>query len=131
MNVLETCVYARDIDAARRFYEEVMGLDCFVFKPPRQAFFDAGDGVFLVFNPDETKEDEQLPPHGADGSCHVCFRVDAEELDQWRNTFEDADLEVHEATWPNGDSLYVYDPAGNLVEVAPGEIWGKGQPNSG
>ncbi len=125
MNILETCIYARDLRAARQFYEEILGLECFVFKPPRQAFFDAGDGVFLVFNPDETRQDEELPPHGADGSGHVCFRIDPGELDTWRQTFEDADLEVHEATWPNGDSLYVRDPAGNLVEVAPGAIWNK------
>ncbi len=125
MRVLETCVYARDIGAARDFYVEVMGLKCFVFKPPRQAFFDAGDGVFLVFNPDETRGDEKLPPHGADGSGHVCFRIGADEIDDWRTTFEEAGLEVHEATWPKGESLYVYDPAGNLVEVAPATIWGK------
>lgn len=125
MDVLETCIYARDIEAARDFYEDVFDLDCFVYKPPRQAFFHAGEAVFLIFNPDETRHDESLPPHGADGSCHVCFRVEADELSQWRQRFEAADLEVHEAKWPHGKSLYVYDPAGNLVEVAPGAIWGK------
>ena len=125
MKVLETCIYARDIEAARDFYVEVMGLNCFVYKPPRQAFFDAGDAVFLVFNPDETRQDETLPTHGAEGSGHVCFRVGADELDDWRQTFEEAGLEIFEANWPKGDSLYVYDPAKNLVEVAPGAIWGK------
>ena len=125
MKVLETCIYARDIEAAKRFYEEVFELECFVYKPPRQAFFHTDGGVFLVFNPDQTRQDETLPPHGADGSCHVCFRVDADSLPRWRRRFEEADLEVFEAEWPHGRSLYVYDPDGNLVEVAPGAIWGK------
>lgn len=125
MKVLETCIYARDIEAAREFYEEIFELECFVYKPPRQVFFHADDGVFLIFNPDETRKDEKLPPHGADGCCHVCFRVDADSLPDWRRRFEEADLEVFEATWPHGRSLYVYDPNGNLVEVAPGVIWGK------
>lgn len=125
MKVLETCIYADDIEAARDFYEGIMGLECFVYKPPRQAFFHAEDAVFLVFNPKETRQDEDLPPHGADGSCHVCFRVEPDKLGDWRRRFEEADLEIHEATWPHGESLYVYDPAGNLVEVAPGAIWGK------
>lgn len=127
MKILETCIYARDIKAARQFYEGVIGLECFVFKPPRQAFFHVDDGVFLVFNPDETKQDDKLPPHGADGSGHVCFRIGPDEVEQWNQRFIDAGLEVHRTQWPDGESLYVYDPAGNLVEVAPGKIWGKPQ----
>lgn len=125
MQVLETCLYARDLEAARRFYEGVLGLVCFRFDPPRQAFFRAGNGVLLLFNPEETNKPGPLPPHGAWGSVHVCFRISEEELDSWRERLAQAGLEIEETSWPGGArSLYVRDPAGNLVELAPARIWG-------
>jgi catechol 2,3-dioxygenase-like lactoylglutathione lyase family enzyme len=113
VEVLETSVYAEDLEKARAFYEGVLGLPCFQFKPPRHAFFRAGRGVFLVFNPALTEKEEALPPHGARGSVHVAFRVEEEE-----------GYPVFWAQWPGGKSLYTQDPAGNLVELAPGRIWG-------
>ncbi|BAW02407.1 uncharacterized protein TTMY_2039 [Thermus thermophilus] len=59
MEVLETSVYAEDLEKARAFYEGVLGLPCFQFKPPRHAFFRAGRGVFLVFNPKLTEKETQ------------------------------------------------------------------------
>lgn len=124
MEVLETAVYARDLEEARAFYEGVLGLPCFQFRPPRHAFFRAGRGVFLVFNPDLTEKDEALPPHGAKGSVHVAFRVEEEELPGWAERLQEAGFPVWWADWPRGKSLYTRDPAGNLVELAPATIWG-------
>ncbi len=124
MDVLETCLYASDLAGAREFYEGVLGLECFAFRPPRHAFFHAGNGVFLVFNPDVTREGGQLPAHGTTGSGHVCFRVPAADLDEWHLRLQRAGVEVQEASWDGGHSLYVRDPAGNLVELAPASIWG-------
>lgn len=124
MEVLETSVYAEDLEQARAFYEGVLGLPCFQFHPPRHAFFRAGRGVFLVFNPSLTERDEHLPPHGARGSVHVAFRVKAEDLPLWAERLRAAGYPVRWASWPRGQSLYTQDPAGNLVELAPGEIWG-------
>ncbi|WP_460172563.1 VOC family protein [Thermus sp. FJN-A] len=123
MDVLETSVYAKDLERARAFYEGVLGLPCFQFKPPRHAFFRAGRGVFLVFNPEETEKDEALPPHGARGSVHVAFRVEEEELSLWEKRLREAGYPVWWATWPKGKSLYTRDPEGNLIELAPGQIW--------
>ncbi len=124
MEVLETCVYAEDLEAARAFYEGLLGLPCFQFKPPRHAFFRAGRGVFLVFNPRVTEKEEALPPHGARGSVHVAFRVAEAELPLWARRLEEAGFPVRWAEWPKGRSLYTQDPAGNLVELAPAGIWG-------
>lgn len=124
MEVLETCVYAEDPRAARAFYEGILGLPCFQDKPPRHAFFRAGRGVFLVFNPKATEREEVLPPHGAYGSVHVAFRVEEEHLCEWERRLKEAGYPVFWANWPQGKSLYTQDPAGNLVELAPGKIWG-------
>lgn len=124
MRVLETCIYAPDLAAERQFYEGLLGLECFVFHPPRQAFFRADEGVFLIFNPEETQKETDLPPHGASGSVHVCFARAAKELGPLAEKLTEAGYTPVWANWKNGRSFYVYDPAGNLVEFAPGQIWG-------
>ncbi len=124
MEVLETCLYAEDLEAIRAFYEGVLGLSCFQFRPPRHAFFRAGRGVFLVFNPKETLREETLPPHGALGPGHVAFRVAEGELPEWAERLKALGYPVHWADWPKGRSLYTLDPAGNVVELAPPGIWG-------
>ncbi|KPD32105.1 MULTISPECIES: VOC family protein [Thermus] len=124
MEVLETAVYAEDLEKARAFYEGVLGLPCFQYQPPRHAFFRAGKGVFLVFNPHYTAKEENLPPHGAQGSVHVAFKVAEEDLPLWAKKLEEAGFPVWWADWPRGKSLYTRDPAGNLVELAPAAIWG-------
>lgn len=122
--VLETCVYASDLEAARGFYQGLLGLELFAEQPGRHLFFRAGPGVFLVFNPQATQQETTLPPHGALGSVHVCFRVAAEELPGWAERLEAHGYPVTWAEWKAGPSLYVCDPAGNLVELAPAAIWG-------
>ncbi len=123
-SVLETCLYAPDLEAARRFYQGLLGLELFSEQAGRHLFFRAGQGVFLVFNPDAAEKETVLPPHGARGSVHVCFRVEADALEGWAQKLEQAGFVVTWADWKNGRSLYVYDPAGNLVEFAPAIIWG-------
>ena len=124
MQVLETCLYAPDLEAARAFYGDVLGLELFSEKPGRHLFFRAGQGVFLVFNPAVTQQDTDLPPHGARGSVHVCFRVEPDQLEGWASRLQAAGHTVTWAQWKAGRSLYLYDPAGNLVELAPAGIWG-------
>jgi catechol-2,3-dioxygenase len=54
----------------------------------------------------------------------VAFRVEEEELPLWEARLKAAGYPVFWAQWPGGKSLYTQDPAGNLVELAPGRIWG-------
>jgi XTP/dITP diphosphohydrolase len=133
--VLETVIYAEDLDAARAFYEGILGLECFARHGERDLFFYCGDQVLLVFNPRQTEiprpaEPGVPPAHGAHGPGHVCFRAEAHEIAAWRAQFQrlgvaiDADFE-----WKSGGrSLYVRDPAGNSVEFAEPRIWGLPRP---
>jgi catechol 2,3-dioxygenase-like lactoylglutathione lyase family enzyme len=128
--VLETCLYATDLDAAERFYSDVLGLDAFSRVPGRHVFFRCGDAVFLVFNPDRTAAPDPsggVPPHGARGPGHVAFSVTEADLAPWRERLAAHGVEIEaEVTWPSGGrSLYVRDPAGNSVELAPASIWGR------
>ena len=54
-SVLETCIYAEDLEAAEAFYRSVLGLEAFQKAPGRHVFFYCGPhAVFLVFNPEAT-----------------------------------------------------------------------------
>jgi catechol 2,3-dioxygenase-like lactoylglutathione lyase family enzyme len=129
--VLETCVYAPDLDAAERFYTDVIGLSAFARAPGRHVFFRCGSGVFLVFDASTTSRAAgavggvPVPAHGAEGAGHVAFAVPEDALDAWRARLVSHGVAVEaEIAWPNGGrSLYVRDPAGNSVELAPARIW--------
>ena len=130
--VLETCLYAEDLDAAERFFTTVLGLDVFSRETGRHVFFRCGTSMFLVFNPVRTSttpsevNGARIPAHGTIGAGHVAFRIAADELAAWRSRLADADIAIEtEVDWPNGGrSLYVRDPAGNSVELATAAIWG-------
>ena len=124
--VLETCLYARNLDETAAFYERVLGLQRFAGSEGRHVFFRCGSGVFLLFNPEETRRTGgEVPPHGADGPGHVAFAIQALDLPDWRDHVESLGVEIEaEVGWPSGGtSLYLRDPAGNSVELTSPIIW--------
>jgi catechol 2,3-dioxygenase-like lactoylglutathione lyase family enzyme len=131
-HVLEACLYATDLDAAERFYVDVLGLERYSSVRGRHVFFRCGTGMFLVFNPARTSTEPSLvngasvPAHGALGPGHVAFSVPDADIPTWRVRLEAAGVPIEsEVTWPRGGrSLYIRDPAGNCVELASPKLWG-------
>lgn len=129
--VLETILYAQDLDAAEAFYRDVMGLEPVSKQPGRQVFYRLKSQMLLIFNPDATVEppapDAKLPvpPHGAKGQGHVCFAATAEEISLWRAHLEAKGVTIEaDFEWPGGGrSIYFRDPAGNALEFAEPRIW--------
>ncbi len=125
--ILETCLYVDDLDAAENFYRDVLGLQFVSRQEGRHVFFRCGNRMLLIFDPRQSgAENGELPPHGAQGSVHVAFAVPEDKIDAWREQLQSHDVEI-EATveWPQGEhSLYFRDPAGNSLELAPLSIWG-------
>ncbi|MBS9721728.1 VOC family protein [Tianweitania sp. BSSL-BM11] len=130
--ILESALYVDDLDKAEAFYTDVLGLPLIRKVEGRHVFLRCGQGVLLLFNPDATIEppapDARLPvpPHGARGQGHLCFRASDEEIDRWKERLAQAGIAIEAAfTWPEGGrSLYIRDPAGNSLEFANPEIWG-------
>ena len=129
--VLETTLYADDLDAAERFYADVLGLEKIARAGNRHVFFKCGPGVLLIFNPAETIIPYKVgqlpvPPHGAHGPGHLCFKAEAAELDGWRDRLTAAGVEIEsDMEWPQGGrSIYFRDPAGNSLEFTEARIWG-------
>ena len=134
--ILETALYASDLDAAEAFYGGILGLARVTRAGDRHVFFRLPRAMLLVFNPAETAEPPAagklpVPPHGARGPGHVAFAATAAALDRWRTRLEAAGVAIEaDFRWPAADgapgprSLYVRDPAGNSVEFAEPRLWG-------
>lgn len=124
--VLETVLYVDDLDAAERFYREVLGLELDSRQDGIFVFFRCGAGMLLLFDPDAAASGRKVPPHGTRGAGHACFAVAEDALDAWQARLKAAGVAIEqEATWPRGGrSFYFRDPAGNSLELATPRIWG-------
>lgn len=129
--ILETSLYADDLEAAREFYTKVLGLEMIGESKGRHVFFRCGEGVLLLFNPEETAinvtkvKGAMVPLHGSRGVGHVAFGVPEDEVLRWKGHLISHDVSIEsEVTWPNGgESIYFRDPAGNSLEITSPSIW--------
>jgi len=130
--ILESALYVTDLDAAEKFYGEVMGLERIAKVPGRHVFFRCGQGVLLLFNAEATRQppapDAKLPvpPHGTVGGGHLCFSGTADEIARWKAYLGAQGVAIEaDFEWPNGGrSIYFRDPSGNSLEIAEPRIWG-------
>jgi catechol 2,3-dioxygenase-like lactoylglutathione lyase family enzyme len=130
--ILETILYAPDLDAIEDFYRRVLGLEPFAKAEGRQVFYRCGDQMLLIFNPAATEvapgadAKVPVPSHGARGPGHVCFRASGAEIAAWCAHLEGQGIAIEaDFEWPGGGrSIYFRDPAGNCLEFAEPRIWG-------
>lgn len=125
--VLETCLYHRsgEREAVERFYGEVLGLPR-VASWPDGCAFRLGPGVILLFDRERlTERGGPVAEHGSRGPGHACLRTVPEALAGWKQRLRSAGVEItHEHEWDEGRrSIYFADPAGNLLEIAGGDLW--------
>jgi catechol 2,3-dioxygenase-like lactoylglutathione lyase family enzyme len=122
--VLETVVYCttENEEETRRFYRDVLGL-----RPFDEHYYGhrLPNGVFLLFNRDGSAVQEWPPRHGAAGPVHTCFLAAPGDYERWREELQAKEVEiVKEIEWERGTrSFYFEDPAGNLLEIAEGDMW--------
>jgi catechol 2,3-dioxygenase-like lactoylglutathione lyase family enzyme len=128
--ILETVLYATDLEAAEHFYREKLGMEPFARVAKRHLFYRCGSQVLLIFNPDATAlpppaDALPVPPHGAKGPGHLCFRASAADIQSWRERLEREGVAIEaDFEWPGGGrSIYFRDPAGNCLEFAEPRIW--------
>lgn len=132
MRILETALYAENLDETADFYSHVLGLERFAEVAGRHVFFRAEGQVLLLFKPSATRVPPPpearlaVPPHGVEGPGHLCFAATGPEIDGWIEHLAVHRVEIESAfAWPQGGrSIYFRDPAGNSLEFAEPRIWG-------
>lgn len=128
--VLETALYVDDMERARRFYENVMGLAPMV-EDARLVAYPIGPGsVLLLFRRGSTLDPVTLPgglvpSHDGAGPLHMAFAIARNDLDTWSARLEAAGVAIESRVdWPRGGkSLYFRDPDGHALELATPGLW--------
>ena len=128
--VLETALYTDDLERARAFYEEVLGLVPLTSDSRFLAFDVGGRSVLLLFRRGTTLEPLHLPggtipPHDGSGPLHMAFAIAAEELPAWENRLGEHNVAIEARTdWPRGGkSVYFRDPDNHLLELVTPGVW--------
>ena len=129
--LLEAALYVDDLDRAATFYGGLLGLAEVTRVPGRHLFYRVGEVMLLLFVAEKTRQPASnpalpVPPHGATGPGHICFRASDQQITNWANQFVAQKIAIEaDFHWPNGArSLYVRDPFGNSIEFAEPRLWG-------
>lgn len=128
--VLETAIYFDDLNSAKAFYGEALGLECVLDTPRMLTFIVAPAQVLLVFKRGATREDfdtpeGMIPGHHSEGPAHFAFAIAAADYAAWKDHLVKSGIPVRsETNWSRGGrSIYFDDPDGNVVELATPGLW--------
>jgi catechol 2,3-dioxygenase-like lactoylglutathione lyase family enzyme len=123
--IKETCIYYQDLELAKQFYHEKLGLPIISYVKTKHIFFRAGSSVLLCFNPDDSKLKSSPPAHYAQGKYHFAFEVSPGEYDVHKKQILESGIVIlDKVIWKNGrESFYFEDPIGNILEIVPEGIW--------
>jgi len=126
LKIKETCLYVHDLEKARAFYGDTLGLPVISYLRGKHLFLRVGSCVLLLFNPEDSRQKSSPPPHFGGGKQHFAFEVSADEYERSKKHISEKGIDViEEITWKSGKkSFYFNDPEGNVLEVLPDEgIW--------
>jgi catechol 2,3-dioxygenase-like lactoylglutathione lyase family enzyme len=129
-HVLETSLYADDLERAASFYEDVLELPVLTADQRFRAYDVGGKSVLLVFQRGATLETVHMPggtipPHDGHGPLHVAFAIGADALAEWEERLARHRVGIEGRTrWSRGGvSIYFRDPDGHLLELATPGLW--------
>jgi len=130
--VVETILYADDLDRAVAFYRDVLGLALMTGDGDRFQSLDSGAGrVLLLFKrggtlaPQPVATGGFIPAHDGHGPHHIAFAIAAADYDGWCAWLRSRGVAIESEThWPRGGrSVYFRDPEQHLVELVTPGIW--------
>ena len=123
--IIETAVYFRDMAAADQFYGGILGLRKFS-ESDSHIFYAVGRTVLLVFDPNSSRAQTQLPQHGTSGAGHFAFQIEPDQYEPWLIHLKSAGVAIEkEHLWNDwkARSIYCRDPEGNAVELITRPAW--------
>jgi catechol 2,3-dioxygenase-like lactoylglutathione lyase family enzyme len=114
--VLETCIYAQDVERAARFYEELFGFRRMASDDRFCAFEVTGRSVLLIFRIGGTLQPVAIaggviPPHDGIAGGHFAFAITAEDLEKWEQRLAESGIALESRVrWESGGhSIYSTD----------------------
>jgi len=128
-SILETVLYADNLEETNWFYREVLGLrEPRVMRDLGLVFRIDEHQVLIIFDPKESKvPGRAVPSHGARGPTHIAFRIHPQTYQGWLDQLSKHGIPIeHEQTWERtdpGNSIYFRDPSGNSIELITADIW--------
>lgn len=126
LKIKETCLYIRDLEKAKTFYHERLGLPIISYVAEKHIFFRAGSSVLLCFNPNDSKEKTSPPAHFGGGKQHFAFEVSKTGYEKAKQEIVAKGITITDyVTWPSGtESFYFEDLEGNVLEIVPDKgVW--------
>lgn len=128
--VLETCLYAEDLERAARFYEGLFGFPRIEGDERFRAFSVAGRQVLLLFQRGATTQPVRIPggtipPHDGSGHLHLAFSIPSAELGAWEKRLAAQGVSIESKVhWPSGGwSIYFRDLDNHLLELVTPGCW--------
>lgn len=128
--IVETALYVDDLDRARDFYEDKLGLAPLLKTKTLFAYDVGGASVLLLFQrgaslQTQRSDNGSIPPHDGRGPLHIAFAIDAGELADWEAKLEQLGIAVEgRMQWDGGStSLYFRDPDENMLELVTPGLW--------
>jgi catechol 2,3-dioxygenase-like lactoylglutathione lyase family enzyme len=124
-SIKETCLYVKDLEKAKHFYQEKLNLPIISYIPDKHIFFRAGNSVLLCFNPEDSKLKNSPPAHYAIGKQHFAFEVSEDDYFKTKSDIKQKGIAIiDEIIWGNGkESFYFNDFEGNVLEILPEGVW--------
>src|SRR5262249_25301159 len=114
IDLKETALYVDDLDRAKKFYKDVLGLTALVEDPRFCALDVAAKHILLLFvrgaSVDETHlPGGTIPPHDGRGPLHVAFAVSREELPSWETHLQAGGVQIlSRVAWPRGGQRFIF-----------------------
>jgi catechol 2,3-dioxygenase len=121
-------IYVRNAEAARQWYEDILGLHTYDFKEGRAAFLSANLDESHEIALMEVGADAAGPQSGQVGLNHMAWRMGSlKDLEDFYNNLEAKNVPIARVS-DHGLSLgiYLHDPDGNGIEVyyeTPRDQW--------
>lgn len=128
--ILEASLYVNDIERADAFYSKILHLCRIRKKAEREVAYRLGATVLILFHPEATRTQTDLPAHSAVGTGHLALCMHPQEIDAWRAHLQSCGVKIErEKQWQRGGySIYFRDPDDNCVELATANVWPDSSP---
>jgi catechol 2,3-dioxygenase-like lactoylglutathione lyase family enzyme len=113
-----TVIFVRDIDAMRRFYEDVLGFGLLRELSPGWIEYRVGENTLALAKPRLTAADVPTPSGSA--SLQLAFKVSAAEVDQCADELVRQGVSLLSPPTDQAfghRTMFFRDPDGNLLEV--------------